>query len=265
MSPIGRVDTLWRYPVKSMRGERVDELFISFSGAYGDRVFALQSPSADPGFPFRTGREQEDLLRYQPRFRFPAAAAKPPNLAQAEEIAPGINPLFADRDSFAVDVRTPDGNFIAIDDPALLSELNARLGENEEISLVYSHRSFTDCRPVSVFSLQTARQLAEELEMTIDERRFRANIYLDLESDRGFAEEEFIGKSIRVGDKAIISPVERDPRCKMITLDPETGEASPRILRHISQAHDGYAGLYAAVLVEGVVRQGDAVTLVDGS
>lgn len=264
MTLVGRVDSLWRYPVKSMRGERVEELFISFSGAYGDRVFALHSPSADPGFPFRTGREQEDLLRYQPRFRFPEAAAKPPNLAQADGIDPGINPLFADRESLAVDVVTPEGQVIALDDPALVADLNERLGESEKISLLYSQRSFTDCRPVSMFSLQTARQLSEELQMPVDKRRFRANIYLDLDSDQAFAEEELIGKAVRVGEKAVISPVERDPRCKMITLDPETGEATPRILRHISSAHNGYAGLYAAVLVEGVVRPGDALTLVDG-
>jgi uncharacterized protein YcbX len=246
-----------------MRGEEVDEAFVSFSGVYGDRVFAFHSPDADPGFPYRTGREQEDLLRYQPRFRFPSAANRPINLDAADGIAPGINPMFADRESFMVDVLTPEGDVLAVDDPSLVSDLNERLGEDEDISLVYSHRSFTDCRPVSLFSLQTARQLSDELGLPVDKRRFRANFYIELESGGAFAEEGLIGKTIRIGEKAVVAPVERDPRCKMITLDPDTGEASPRILRHVAEAHDGYAGLYAAVLVEGVVRQGDELVLAD--
>ena len=54
-----------------------------------------------------------------------------------------------------------------------------------------------------------------------------------------------------------------DPRCKSITIDPDTAETQPRILRHIARKHDGFAGVYAAVLIEGVVRAGDSVHLVD--
>jgi uncharacterized protein len=55
--------------------------------------------------------------------------------------------------------------------------------------------------------------------------------------------------------------LERDPRCKMITLDPDTGREDARVLRHIMKAHDGTAGVYAAVLVEGVVRKSDPILL----
>jgi MOSC domain-containing protein YiiM len=47
----------------------------------------------------------------------------------------------------------------------------------------------------------------------------------------------------------------------MITLDPDTGQEDARVLRHIMKAHDGTAGAYAAVLVEGVVRKGDPIRL----
>jgi MOSC domain-containing protein YiiM len=47
----------------------------------------------------------------------------------------------------------------------------------------------------------------------------------------------------------------------MITLDPETGDADPKILRQVGDAHDGMFGVYAAVLVEGTVRKGDPVEL----
>jgi hypothetical protein len=119
----------------------------------------------------------------------------------------------------------------------------------------------TDCRPISLFSLQTVRQLGDEIGAEVDKRRFRANIYMSLESGRGFGEDELVGRSLRIGTKATLSVLQRDGRCKMITLDPDTGESDPRVLRTVAKAHDGMAGVYGAVLVEGVVRKGDPVEL----
>jgi MOSC domain-containing protein YiiM len=48
----------------------------------------------------------------------------------------------------------------------------------------------------------------------------------------------------------------------MITIDPETGQTEQRVLRHVTKAHDGMAGVYAAVLVERVVREGDPIQLI---
>src|SRR5260370_1325551 len=59
MSVAGKVDSLWRYPVKSMRGEELEGAFVGFSGVYGDRLFAFRSTAAPKGFPYLTGREQE--------------------------------------------------------------------------------------------------------------------------------------------------------------------------------------------------------------
>ena len=62
--------------------------------------------------------------------------------------------------------------------------------------------------------------LEEELGTSLDKSRFRANIYLDLKSGRGFEEDTLVGRTLRVGAKTTIALLERDPRCKMITLDP---------------------------------------------
>ena len=61
----------------------------------------------------------------------------------------------------------------------------------------------------------------------------------------------------------MISVLERDPRCKMISLDPDTGEHDPKVLRKVARVHGNLAGVYCAVLVEGIVRKGDSVELVD--
>jgi uncharacterized protein len=263
MSVIGRVDSVWRYPVKSMRGEELPEIFAGFSGVYGDRLFAFKSSAAPAGFPYFTGRERHEMLLYRPRFRHPERAVKPANLAEAEALSPGLNPVGADPADLAIDVETPKGEVLAIDDPALLRQLAEGASNGHSLTLLRSERSMTDCRPISLFSLQTARQLGEEVGAVLDKRRFRANVYLDLGTARGFSENAFVGRKVRIGSKVVVSVLERDPRCKMITLDPNSASPNPEILRKVTRDHDGVAGVYGAVLAEGTIRAGDPVEILD--
>ena len=76
---IGTVESLWRYPVKSMRGEEMNELFGGFAGIYGDRLFAVESSASPRGFAFFTGRENRQMVRYRPRLRNPEKAARAVN------------------------------------------------------------------------------------------------------------------------------------------------------------------------------------------
>lgn len=69
MSIIGRVDSLWRYPVKSMRGEELAEAFLGFAGVYGDRLYAFHSSTARAHFPYLTGREREEMILFRSLFR----------------------------------------------------------------------------------------------------------------------------------------------------------------------------------------------------
>jgi len=176
---------------------------------------------------------------------------------------PGANPISANPAELMVDVDTPDGQTIAIDNPALIDMLRAGIDEKHQLTLLRSDRAMTDCRPLSLFAVQSARKLGEEIGTIVDKRRFRANVYLDLTSSDGFAEDEFVGRSLRIGSKVVVSVLERDPRCMMITLDPDTGEKAPALLKKVAQAHSGMAGIYGAVLAEGMVRKGDSVELLD--
>jgi uncharacterized protein YcbX len=185
-------------------------------------------------------------------------------LAEAESIAPGLTPVSADTADLMVDVEAPTGETLPIDDPALIRMLREGISGAPDLTLVRSDRAMTDCRPVSLFSVQSANQLGEEIGTAVDKRRFRANIYLDFSAAGGFAENGLIGRSLRIGSKMVLSILERDPRCVMITLDPDTGESRPEYLRQVAQAHNGMAGVYGAVLVEGLLRKGDAVQLLDG-
>jgi uncharacterized protein len=260
---VGTVESLWRYPVKSMGGEMLAESFVGFSGVYGDRCYAFKNTAARKGFPYLNASTQPQMLLYSPRFRYPERASRPPNLNEAMSIEPGVTYANAEPEEMALDVMTPSGSVVSIDDPALIEMLCEGLRGENQVMLVRSDRALTDCRPVSLISLQTVKQLEEEMGRPVDKKRFRSNIYLDLTRGRGFSEDELVGRKLRLGPKAVVAVLERDPRCKLISLDPETGEHDPEFLRKVAQAHEAFAGVYCAVLVEGILSAGDSVEVID--
>ena len=237
MAIVGTVASLWRYPVKSMRGEELEEIFVGKDGITGDRLFAFRSSAAPAEFPYFTAREQRQMLRYRPRIRT--------------------------ADGGEVDVETPEGDTLTIDDPALIERLRAGADPKHQVSLMRSARALTDAHPVSIMSLQTAEKLGAESATLLEKRRYRANIYVDLPATDGFAEDGFVGRSLRIGESVVVSVLERDMRCMLITVHPDTTEKAPAVLKQVAQRHGGAAGIYGSVLAEGAVRKGDAVELLD--
>nr|WP_277882120.1 MOSC domain-containing protein [Oculatella sp. FACHB-28] len=174
-------------------------------------------------------------------------------------MAPGVNPLYPETNRFVVEVETPDGTVYDLEGEGFLDHLKTLTG-NDSLRIHFTHRSQFDCRPLSFFSLQMRDVLTQELGIEIDERRFRANFYVKWNEDKPpLYETDLIGMRLKIGDTLEVTVLERDPRCKMITLDPDTSEANPAIIKHVSKAHEGYAGVYGAVLVEGMVKAGDTI------
>jgi hypothetical protein len=98
--------------------------------------------------------------------------------------------------------------------------------------------------------------------MNVDKRRFRSNFYVEWDNqDDPYFEFSLVGKTLKIGEKLEVAVIERDPRCKMITLDPDTSEESPKLLQHVSRSHGGDAGVFAAVLKEGRGKKGDPIFL----
>jgi uncharacterized protein YcbX len=259
MNRIGSVASIVRYPVKSMAGESVDAGFVGFSGLFGDRAYAFVQEGGRKGFPWFTVRDLEDLLLYKPRFLHPASARAPVEIDTSLGLAVGVAPVFPDQNSFEVEVETPAGERFAIRAP----ELKAKLEQDSGKALVlrFSERSQCDCRPVSLMADVSVAALGVELQMPIDSRRFRANFYVTWDNSAPFYENELVGSILQIGDRTRLMVTERDPRCKIITIDPDTADESPKILRHITTNHRGTAGVYGAVLLEGMVQVGDRVNL----
>ena len=124
---LGRVESIWRYPVKSMRGEEVDEIFVAFTGLMGDRVYAIASTAAPTSFPWHTAREQEDLVLYQARFKERGGTLKPDNMEEAMGHPANVHAPFPEAEAFAVEVERPDGSVVDIEDPAFLDGIKDKV------------------------------------------------------------------------------------------------------------------------------------------
>jgi len=259
MNKIGTLESVWRYPVKSMRGESVEDVFVAYTGVMGDRLYAISSSDAPAEFPWHTNREQEEFILYSAHYRNQQRTLKPRALEAAFKEA--LNPPYPTADAFALEIVTPGGETIDVEDPAFLAGLSD--AASGELRLHFTQKNAVDCRPLSLFSLQTLAQLQQETAMDIDKRRFRANFYVDWSNADGFYENELVNRRLQVGDRLEIMVRELDPRCKSITIDPDTAETQPRILKHIARKHDGFAGVYAAILTEGTVKPGDDICLLD--
>lgn len=260
MTQIGTIASVWRFPVKSMAGEEVDHLFCSYAGFMGDRAYAFEDLAEPPRFPWLTARKHEPYLLYRPRYRNSAATLTPPHVEPAAKL-PGATSIYPPEEAFAIDVATPTGESFDLASPELLAHLESASGRR--LALRHSAKGMADCAPVSLMARQTLTGFEQIYGAPLDQRRFRMNLTFDW--DRGvFAEDELIGKRLRVGDRLELAVIDTDPRCKMITIDPDSSVAEPKIMRALAQAHDGALGVYATVLREGVARRGDAITLLVG-
>jgi len=114
----------------------------------------------------------------------------------------------------------------------------------------------------ALVNVKTARQIGEGIGIVVDERRFRANIYLNLNHAGGFAENVYAGESYGLA-RRLCSRYSNDPRCKMITLDPETTEPQAELLRTVTKGHAGTAWVYGPVLIEGTVARGDKIEVLE--
>ncbi len=257
---LGSIESIWRYPVKGMRGEEIPHVYAGFAGLMGDRVYGVIAADGDPAFPWHTGRDQEEFVIYKASYKSGEDLLLPKDLDAFEGLAPGINPVYPDSAAFKVDVQTPEGATYDIESRDFLDHLESATGRSLRVHA--TQKGQHDCRPLSIFSLSAAAKLGEEIGMTVDKRRFRANFYVEWDNqDDPYYEFSLVGKTLKIGDKLEVAVIERDPRCKMITLDPDTAEESPKLLQHVSRKHGGDAGVFAAVLQEGRVKKGDPIFL----
>lgn len=239
---IATIARLYIYPVKSMAGILVDEAYAGLDGILGDRQYSFirADQSATNSFPWMTARQSTRMLLYHPQFE------KLPSPGEAEP---------------RVQIRTPEGDVHDPDNPALREALEQQLGK--PLYLLKSARGLFDCQHISLFSLASVSALAAEVGGAIDPRQFRANIYLQPASGQPFEEERWGGALLRIGNEVLTGVTQRDSRCMMINLNPDTAEQNAQVLKTVVQKHEGQAGIYVNVIRPGRIRVGDPVSRIE--
>ena len=243
MRPIGRVEALWRHPVKGMRGERVERSTLRWAGLAGDRRYAFVRGDDDSRFPWFTGRVRAELLLYRPRFLRPED--------------PNTSPVV---------VQTPSGIERPVEDPALTAELAALYGA--PLHLLHSGRGLHDASPVSLIGRPTIDALCGAQQVRSEPRRFRNNLVVVGARGEPFEEEAWLGQTLQVGegpDAPRLRLDRKNERCVVITLEPETLERTPGLLRALAQDRQGCAGIYASVVRPGELVEGAELFALDAA
>jgi uncharacterized protein len=208
-----RVAELWRYPVKSLRGERLERAEILRDGIAGDRLTRVLGPRGAK----LTARTNKGLLRLQ------------------GAVGPDGEPLV-------------DGE--RWDSDAALAAIRGATREGAWLAPLGRH---FDAMPIHVTTDGAVAALDE------DRRRFRSN--LAIEGVDGLAERDWVGRRLRVGNAKLLVR-ERCERCLVTTIDPDTLEVRPEVLRRINSGFERSIGVYCEVAVPGEVAVGDPVELV---
>src|SRR6185436_19736624 len=97
-----------------------------------------------------------------------------------------------------------------------------------------------------------------------DARRFRPNLLVETPDTSPFPEDEWVGRTLRIGegeDAPVVSICTRDVRCVMLNLDPDTAAADSRLLTAAVRINDNCTGVYATIIKTGTIRAGDALYL----
>ena len=237
MRRVGVIRMVARYPVKSMRGEAYASLPLTLQGFEEDRRFAFVQAESRSDFPWLTARELPELLGWQTSVENPGTP------------------------EVAVTVTTPSGERWPVASSELRQAIEKRFGK--PVFLLRNKRGSFDTAAVSLISEQTVQRIAEESQTEANPWRFRPNLLVHLEGGAAFDELKWVGRILRLGDKARVAVIKVDERCVIITLDPATSEPAPQILKCVAQQHNNCAGVYATVLTPGEVRTGDGIYIED--
>jgi MOSC domain-containing protein len=236
---IGHVEAIFRYPVKSMGGERLEAANLGWHGLDGDRRLAFRRVGNRSGMPWLTASKLPDLLLFAPHRREDGA-----------------------QEDIPTHIRTPDGEAMPVFGEALAIEVGRRYGA--PVEMMQFRNGIFDEASISVITLDTVHEIGRLAGRSLDVRRFRPNVVVRSLRSAPFHEDEWVGGvlSFGEGDQApAITVTMRDLRCSMLNLDPDSATPAPEVMKAVVQANQNNAGIYGVVTRIGPLTVGQAVLL----
>lgn len=234
---IGEVEALFRYPVKSMRGEPLQVAELGWHGLDGDRRLAVRRADDRGGFPWLTASKLPELILFAPLRREPAAGG-----------------------SLPTHVRTPEGEELALFGPELAADVGRRHGS--PVEMMHLNRGIFDEASISVIASATVGEIGRLSAQPPDVRRFRPNILVESLRSIPFEEDEWVGGVLSFGessDAAAIGVTNRDERCSMVNYDPDSARPAAEVLKAIVRVRDNKTGVYGTVIRRGRIAVGQSI------
>src|SRR5262249_2354729 len=289
---VGAISGLWRFPVKSMRGERLDTAEVTARGVVGDRAYALIEVDTGKVLSAKNPKLGPAMLACRAEFaesprmdeEAPPVRLTLPDGTSSTSDAPGVDATLSSylgRDvtlarvapeDFTIDQYHPDVEGLdpeAHRDTVTETKLGSALFAGAGLPSAVPVGAFFDVFPVSVMTMSTLDRLNElRPESRFDERRFRMNVMVDTR-DSGFIENDWVGRGLELGHDVRLSITIPDPRCVMTTQPqadlPKDTQILRTLVRHnrLDVLGGPYpcAGVYATVTAPGATRPGDPATL----
>jgi hypothetical protein len=237
---LGTVAELWRWPVKSMGGERVNAMRVDTRGAGGDRTHAVTHEHKGERKPL-TAREAPRLLAWSASYPFSGDGSLDP-----------ANPPVAT-------VHAPDGTAFSWGDPRLRHVLRSDLGR--EVDLRRDVAGIQDLPRSLLITIEASLDaLGEELAQPLDLRRFRPNVHLETGS-AAWAELGWEGRELAFSGGVRLRLLHPCVRCAIPTRDPDTQEKWAGLLKHLTVRHQRVFGINARIITGGRVAAGEHVAL----
>jgi len=230
------VVSLRRYPVKSMGGEALQSVVFDGRGLVGDRGFAVR----DGDDRLASGKNTKRLVRRDGIFEYTARS-----VSGGHEGADHV-------------VVSRGGNEWRAGDPELDAHLTDALNAEVRVASESDLPHF-DAGSVSLVGTATLDWCARELGVDADPRRLRVNIVVQTEEP--FEEETWVGE-VRIGE-AVLRPVARIKRCRVIDLPQDGLDQATRWLKPLGDQRDTRVAIYLDVVTPGVLRMGDMVRVGD--
>ena len=258
---VGTVTRLWRYPVKSMLGERLDSAAVDRRGLVGDRRFAVWDAEGKFGSckDSRRFRRMDGLLDFRSGYDDdPAEAAEPAGVAELAEAAYAA--------AGAPHLVAPDGVRHRIPSSAADAAVRSYLRRDDVRIMAEADVPHHDAAPLHLLSTATLDWFVQALGgVPADERRLRPNLVVDLPGAAAFVEDGWEGRRVRIGagpDAVVARWVKQTQRCRTLNVAQEELPYTSRGLKSLS-GRDLNLGVYLEVLAGGRVRVGDPVALAD--
>lgn len=236
---IGHVEAIFRYPVKSMAGEKLEVANLGWHGIDGDRRFAFRRVNDQSGFPWLSASNLPELLLFTPcRYDTESAETLPTH------------------------VRTPSGEELSVFSEALASEVSRR--HCAPVQMMRLRNGIFDDASVSVITSNTVSEIAALAGCNADARRFRPNVVARLLRPPPFQEGDWLGSELSFGEgdnAPRVSVNSHDIRCSVISLDPDSACPAPEMLRAVVRANENKAGIYGTVTRTGRIAVGQTIFL----